>query len=222
MCAREREIGVVMIELRRRPRNVAVTGQTIVAELISLVIGIRRAVELGCVTAKTVSGSAGITCLVTRGTQHRLVRTGQREIGSAVIEQGWRPDLVTVAGQAIMAKLVGRMIWIADGIVGRCMAAKAITRQSSELIVNMTGGTGERLMCTGQGKTTCLHMIEGGRLPGVFGMASFAFFRKAGGNMRRILRLRKVSAMANAAFAGKAAKLRGMAAIALQALMRAT
>ncbi len=78
------------------------------------------------------------------------MRTSEREVGQLVVESGGFPRYGRVTNCAVVVELALGVIRVGRVVVIGQMAGIAIGRQSVELPRRMAGGTGRRLMRSGQ------------------------------------------------------------------------
>jgi len=170
MRARQWESRLIVIEFCRRPGDVAMASGAVMAKLARLMVGIRRSIELGRMTAIAIPRRARVTRLVTGDALHRQMCTCKREICVVVIELGRRPGYVVVASQTVMAELICLMVGIRRYVELGRVAAKAVSR-STGIACRMARNTLHRLMCTRDRKIRIV-VIELRRRPSNVAVAS--------------------------------------------------
>lgn len=167
MRAGQRELRLVVIECRRRPRRIGVAGKAIVIEIAGLVIRIIRLGEIAGMAGETqrrsISIATGVTRLAIKANVSALKRkSGKRVIITARINR--HPARRCVAADAVVTQSVCHMIGVGCSckshlvagitVIDRAGISSTVTRLA--LQIEMRAVDGE----------TGLIMIELSRLPG--------------------------------------------------------
>jgi len=121
-----------------------------------LVIGVGSIVVIGFVATVAIRGRPGIPICVAGLAFQLLMGSGQWEIGIIVIKRCGSPALVGMTLGTIVIKIPADMIWICCIAVIVCMAAKAIPRQATGLIIDVALNTSNVCMGAFQRKSTPL------------------------------------------------------------------
>ena len=176
----EREVRIIMVEVRIIPISGVVTIQTIVAEVIGHVVGIVCIFKIDLMAAVAVVRGIGIALIVAVDTIDRDMRAGQRKIGQIMVEVGRLPGVFAVADRAFGGKTVGHMVRITGVVEVGLMAADAVTRQTGYLSPNVAGLAESGGMGSPQLEAAGLQVVKNRPLPAHLVMAGGAFGGETG------------------------------------------
>ena len=154
-----------MVERRRRPCRLCVTGQAIMTELSLLVTRVCRAVEIRCVAIPARVRQARISIIgVALIARHGLMSTSQRKLRIVVAECRGPPCRGCMARSAIMPEVTQHMVRILGlGEIGR-MARIAIRVLQLIISAHVAILTLNSCMPTGQRESRC-RVVECGGMP---------------------------------------------------------
>ena len=151
------------------------------------VVGVLDRLVVGLVAGEAVGGRPRVLPThVATSAVHLLVGSGEREPGLAVIERGRSPAVHAVAARARRGEGGRHVVRVLGGLIVRLVAGEAVGGRARVLAAHVAAGTGHRLVPAGEGEPG-LAVIEGGRSPGVRGVAGEAGGREAGRDVVRVL-----------------------------------
>ena len=162
VCARQRKLGVRVIECCPRPTGRAVTDGAILREPRGHVVGIRGSLEIGKVAGGAIPRRAGVPAVhVALGTRHGSVspRQGESREGR-VIECRPRPTGRVVADGAILREPPGHVVGIRGPLEIGKVAGGAIPRRAGEATVHVALGTRHGHVSPGQGESREGRVVE--------------------------------------------------------------
>jgi len=141
----EREVCLVMIEVRGLPGIGVVTSVASMTEIVGDMVGIGRAIEIRLVTGEARQRRARVSTAVAIDAHGRRVSTCQHEACLIVIKCRRAPAVHAVTRHAVVIEVVGCMVRIVDAAVVALVAGKAIHRRSV-VPCRMTLTAGDREM----------------------------------------------------------------------------
>ncbi|RMH64410.1 MAG: hypothetical protein D6677_04960 [Calditrichaeota bacterium] len=190
MGAGEREVGIVMIKISRRPLCGVMTGGAIVTEIVAYMVGVLHTIKITAMATPAIGGRVGVAVAVAVDTVDGSMGAGKREIGVGVIEVSRRPLCGVMTGGAIMTEIVGGMVRIVRIVKVAAMATPAIGRRVAVTVavavdaVDGSMGAGKREIGVG--------VIEVSRRPLCGVMTGGAIMTEVVGGMVRIIGVVKV------------------------------
>ena len=117
-----------VIECGRLPTGRTMTLRTGMTELVGDMVGVGRAVEVGLMTGKTLTGRAGVlTVHMTLRTRDTHMRARQLEPGQAVIKARRLPARGCMALRATMTEVRRHMIGVGRAVEVGLMTGKTLT-----------------------------------------------------------------------------------------------
>ena len=150
------KVRLVMVEGCRLPGIGRMAGFAVGREARCLVIRIGSAFVIALMATVAIGGCSGIPICVAGLAFQLLMGSGQWEIGIIMIKRCGSPALVGMTLGTIVIKIPADMIGICCIAVIVCMAAKAIPRQATGLIIDMALNTPDVCMGAFQRKSTPL------------------------------------------------------------------
>ena len=145
-----------MVEGCRLPGIGRMAGFAVGREARCLVIRVSSAFVIALMATVAIGGRSGIPICMAGLAFQLLMGSGQWEIGIIVIKRCGSPALVGMTLGTIVVKIPADMIGICCIAVIVCMAAKAIPRQATGLIIDMALNTPDVCMGAFQRKSTPL------------------------------------------------------------------
>ena len=139
----QREVGAGVVKCGRFPGQGRMTGGAIISILPVVGIHLRMASSAVCRRA-----FVNLIHMAARAV-HRLVRPGQREIGTGVVKGSWFPTLRGMANSALTAKLTGMGIILKVAVR---TAGRRVLKHHEAAAASMAALAIHRQVLTGQSK----------------------------------------------------------------------